>query len=38
MLEWAAQGGAGVTTPGGVRGTWRGGTEGHGLVGNIGGR
>ena len=38
MLEWASQGGGGVTDPGGVQGTLRCCTEGHGLVGNIGDR
>ena len=36
MLEQAAQGGGGVTDPGGVQETFRCHTEGHGLVGNIG--
>ena len=36
MLERAAQGGGGVTIPGGVQKTFRCCTEGHGLVGNIG--
>ena len=35
-LEWAAQGSGGVTDPGGVQGTLRCCTEGHGLVGNTG--
>ena len=30
-LEWAAQGGSGVTIPGGVQEQWRGGTEVHGI-------
>ena len=38
VLEWAAQGGGGVTVPGSVQETFRCCTEGHGLVGNIGGR
>jgi len=38
VLEWAAQGGAGVTDPGGVPETFRCGTEGQGLVGIIGDR
>ena len=38
MLEWTAQGGGGVTDPGGVEETFRCCTEGHGLVGNTGGR
>ena len=38
MLEWAAQGGDGVTVPGGVQEVFRCCTEGHGLVGNIGDR
>jgi len=33
VLEWAAQGGGGVTIPGGVQETSGCGTEGHGLVG-----
>jgi len=36
VLEWAAQGGVGVTVPGGVQETFRCRTEGHGLVGNTG--
>ena len=32
MLEWAAQGGGGVTNPGGVQATSRDCVEGHGLV------
>ena len=36
-LEWAAQGDGGVTIPGGVQETFRC-SEGHGLVGDIGGR
>ena len=32
-LEWPAQGGGGVTIPGGVQETFRCCTEGHGLVG-----
>ena len=32
VLEWAAQGGGGVTVPGGVRETFRCCTEGGGLV------
>ena len=35
-LEWAAQEDGGVIVPGGVQGTFRCCTEGHGLVGNIG--
>ena len=38
VLEWAAQGGGGVTNPGGVQGMCRCGTKERGLVGNIGGR
>jgi len=38
MLKWAAQGGGGVTIPGGVLETFRCGTEGHDLVRNIGDR
>ena len=38
VLEWAAQGGGGVTVPGSVQETFRCCTEGHGLAGNIGGR
>ena len=38
MLEWAAQGGGGVTNPGGVQGMFRCCVEGRGLVGNIGDR
>jgi len=38
VLEWAAQGDGGVTVPGGVQETFRCGTEGHGLVRNIGDR
>ena len=34
----AAHGGGGVTVPGGVQEPFRCRTEGHGLVGNIGGR
>ena len=34
MLEWAAQGGGGVTVSEGVQETFRCCTEGHGLVGN----
>ena len=36
MLEWAAQGGGGVTDPGGVQEACRCCTEGHGLVRTIG--
>ena len=36
MLEWAAQGGDGVTNPGDVQGMFRCYLEGHGLVGNTG--
>ena len=35
-LEWAAQGGGGVTNPGGVQGTFGHCIEGHGLVRTIG--
>ena len=35
-LEWAAQGGGGVTNPGGVQGTFGCCVEGHGLVRTIG--
>jgi len=35
VLNWAAQGGGGVTIPGGIQETFRCGTEGHGLVGEI---
>ena len=35
-LEWAAQGGGGVTDPGGVQGTFGRCVEGHGLVRTIG--
>ena len=35
-LEWAVQGGGGVTDPGGVQATFRCCTERHGLVRNIG--
>ena len=35
-LEWAAQGGGGVTVSGGVQEKFRCCIEGHGLVGNIG--
>jgi len=35
-LEWVAQGGGGVTDPGGVQGTFGRCVEGHGLVGTIG--
>jgi len=38
VLEWAAQGGGGVTIPGGVQETLRCCTEGCGLVGNTGDR
>ena len=38
MLEWAAQGGGGVTDTGGIQETLRCCTEGHGLVGSIGDR
>ena len=38
MLEWAAQGGGGVTIPGGVQEMCRCGTKQHDLVDNIGGR
>jgi len=34
VLEWAIQGGGGVTVPGGVQ-EMRCGTGGHGIVGNI---
>lgn len=35
VLEWTAQGGGGVTVPGGVEETWRCGAEGHHLVGMV---
>ena len=35
-LEWAAQGGGGVTIPGGVQGTFGRGAVGHGLMRIIG--
>jgi len=35
-LAQAAQGGGGVTIPGGVQEMWRCGTEGRGLVGMVG--
>ena len=35
MLEQAAQGGGGLTVPGGAQETFRYFTKGHGLVGNI---
>ena len=38
MLEWAAQGGGGVTDPGGVQGTFRLCVEGRVLVRTIGDR
>ena len=38
VLEWAAQGGGGLTVPGGIQGTFRCCTEKHGLVGNNGDR
>ena len=38
MLEWAAQGGGGVTDPGDVQEAFRCSNEEHGLVGNIGDR
>ena len=38
VLEWAAQGGSGVTHPGGVQEMFRCCTEIHNLVGNIGDR
>jgi len=38
VLAQAAQGGGGVTLPGGVQETYRSGTSGHGLVYNIVGR
>ena len=37
VLKWAAQGGGGITIPGGIPEPWRCCTEGCGLVGNIGG-
>ena len=37
-LQWAAQGGGGVTKPGGVQGTFRHCVEGHGLVRTVGDR
>jgi len=36
VLEWAAQGGGGVTDPGGVQGTFGHCVEGHGLARTIG--
>jgi len=36
MPPWAAQGGGGVTDPGGVQGTFGRCVEGHGLVRTIG--
>ena len=36
MLEWTAQGGGGVTDPGGVQGTFRCCVEGHSLVRTVG--
>ena len=36
-MAQAARGGGGVTVPGGAQELWRCGTEGRGLVGNIGG-
>jgi len=36
-LEWAAQGGGGIAVPKGVQETFRCCTEGHSLMGNIGG-
>ena len=36
VLEWAVQGGGGVTDPGGVQGTFGCCVEGHGLVRSIG--
>ena len=38
VLEWAVQGGGGVTDPGGIQETFRFYTEGHGLVGSTGDR
>jgi len=38
VLEWAVQGGDGVTIPRGVQEVFRCCTEGHSLVGNIGDR
>ena len=38
VLEWAIQGGGGVMIPGGIQEGFECCTEGHGLVGNIGGR
>ena len=35
-LEQSVRGGGGVTVPGAVQGTWKCGTEGHGLVGMVG--
>ena len=37
-LEWAAQGGGGVTDPGGVQGKFRCCVEGHGVVRTVGDR
>ena len=37
-MEWAAQGGGGVTDPGGVQGTFGRCVDGHGLVRTIGDR
>jgi len=38
VLEWAAQGGGGVTIPGDVQETFRCVTKGHGVIGNVGDR
>ena len=38
MLEWAAQGGSGVSIAGSIQETCRCGPKERGLVGNIGGR
>ena len=35
-MEWAAQGGGGITNPGGVQGTFECCVEGHSLVRSIG--
>ena len=38
ILEWAAQGGGGVTNPGGIQGTFEHFSEGHDLMRTIGDR
>lgn len=38
IIDWAAQGGGGVTKPGGVHGMFRCCVEGHGSVTNVGDR